>query len=100
MDYFVTDEPWPASEELVVEANGAAILHGVPDTLSAVIPEGTLGPFSVDDPIPGPTAMGPMEVIAGIGDCLEGLTTSSTSATVRNKLLDVKELIHNAVGAQ
>lgn len=52
--YYVTDEPWPASAEVVTAAAGAVILHGIPPSLTGVIAPGTLGAVEVADPEPVP----------------------------------------------
>lgn len=52
--YYVTDQPWPASAEVVSAAAGAVILHGIPPALIDVIAPGTLGVVDVPDPTPTP----------------------------------------------
>lgn len=53
--YWITDEPYPTSPDVLAEATAAGaeqVLHGIPESLSAVIPAGTLGLFAVPDPEP------------------------------------------------
>lgn len=53
--YWITDEPWPASDQVAADAQTAGadmILHGVPASLIGIIPTGTTGYYEVVRPDP------------------------------------------------
>lgn len=63
--YWVTDQPFPASDEVIAEATQAGadtILHGIPPALIDVIAPGTLGVVDVPDPEPAHSAAGDLPV--------------------------------------
>jgi len=66
MNVWITDEPFPASPEVEVEAAAAGadqILHGIPPRWVDVIPPGTLGVFELPDPEPYTPEPSPVEVV-------------------------------------
>jgi hypothetical protein len=55
--YWITDEPWPASEATAADAHAAGaevILHGIPPSLAGTIPTGIFGYYEVVRPDPPP----------------------------------------------
>ena len=50
MKVWITDEPYPTSDEVLAEAQAAGaeqVLHGIPLTFEGLIPPGTLGLYDV-----------------------------------------------------
>jgi hypothetical protein len=71
--YWITGEPWPASEVVVADAQAAGadvILHGIPATLADVIPAGVLGYYEIVHPdlppFPPLDALGRMATLSAI----------------------------------
>jgi len=55
--YWITDTPHPATDDVLAaaaEAGADVIVHGIPATLTDVIPTGTLGYYEVVRPDPPP----------------------------------------------
>lgn len=53
MKFWITDEPLPTSDitrEAAIASQCGVILHGVPESMKNLIPEGTLGAFEVVEP--------------------------------------------------
>lgn len=74
--YWITDEPWPTSEQVLAEAAAAGaeqVLHGVPPALEGEIPTGTLGRVEVavmSAPGPRPEPLEPVGALAALLACL------------------------------
>ena len=52
--YWITDEPWPTSAEVLAAADDAGaeqVLHGIPERLADIVPSGTTGLLVVEDDI-------------------------------------------------
>jgi hypothetical protein len=83
--YWITDEPWPTSAEVLAEADAAGaeqVLHGVPVRLAEVVPEGTTGLLIVDDePAPAHVhhPLDPFGVLAALLACLSVISVTDAS---------------------
>ena len=69
--YWITAEPWPASEATAADAHSAGadvILHGIPASLAGTIPTGTLGYYEVVRP--DPPEFPPLDAVGALATLL------------------------------
>lgn len=63
MNVWITDEPYPTSDDVLAEATTAGaeqVFHGIPQSLASIIPSDTLGLFTMPDP-PGNAGYPPLD---------------------------------------
>lgn len=83
--YWITDEPWPTSAEVLAAAEDAGaeqVLHGVPARLADIVPEDTTGLIVVEDE-PAPAHVHhPVDsfgVLAALLACLSFISVADAS---------------------
>jgi hypothetical protein len=95
--YWITDEPWPASEATAADAHAAGaevILHGIPPSLAGTIPTGIVGYYEVVRPDPPPFA--PLDSAGALSTLLVVVGTLDLDDAAHAVGASTDHLVHEA----
>lgn len=98
---WITDTEYPPSDEVLAAAAAAGadeVLHGVPETLRDIVPEGTLGFFEFEPVVPPDEPEPPAPEVIAAQVIAEEIDTRLAPSGV-NSIAEVKAAIREGLDA-